>query len=467
MKYIKNLFVLVISLMAGMSLVGCADDIVKERPISNGRTIIGEWLEVSAEGNFKTYGTSKYNQDNTVDMWLALLDVPSSFYYNYAGTYTLDGNTLTQKYANPMTGENVTEVYTVDVKDKYTMTITAPKNNSTSTAHRVVDTYEVKVGERRSFFILDSYFSATSYQSTDESIARVEADGTIIAVRRGLAFISATSSAGTAVIRVVVTDPNNYIDDFMSFMGGSINDVTAVYGNDYIETQSQGVLTERTYALLDERIENVIFGYASGKVLTATATVREGVDKDAIFELFNKRYTPVSVSKTSGQYSTVKDGQKYAIYYFPGQSMVVYMIDLTNPDDDDDKFSDEDYKQYESLLLMGTADAAADYLGHGEFTEEELEDGYFDYDIPDNEIFSSLTVMFNEDPDDEEYMQITTIQLMTKANISKADIEEWYKEHYQVYNELNYYNDDPRYYIYFREKGARCFVYYSFRPTKK
>ena len=79
------------------------------------------------------------------------------------------------------------------------------------------------------------------------------------------------------------------------------------------------------------------------------------------------------------------------------------LIQLLDDGGDDKQYPDAAFEQFDQLLLMGTANAAAEYLGHGEFTDEEMEDGWFDYDIADNEVFSSLSVLFNEDPDDDEY----------------------------------------------------------------
>lgn len=464
MKTIKKISVFMLAMIAGMSFVSCSSDDDSGKSESK-PSIIGEWFEDSSEGDVKLFSTMNCHEDNTVDFWLGYANTPTSLYYDYSGTYSLDGNTLTEKYVSPITGENTTDVYDVVSISKYTLVTKLQKGNSTTQMSRIVGTEKITVNEVSTFNANDPELVPLSYKSSNESVAKVDESGKITAMKRGTAYISGQASNGTAVIRVIVSDPDNVIDDFMSFVGGSIDNVTRIYGKNYTEVSA--TMVERTYALLDETTEKVVFDYYGGVVLMATATLRSSVDSEAIVASFEKKYTRFSDSKYVPVFSTVVDGQEYHITYFISDGMIVYMPYIETPQTEYN-FSTEAFEQFDNLIMMGTADVVANTYGIT-LTEENMEDGWFDIENLNNEIFREVSVMFNEDPDDEDFMKLTTIMLYTKSGIKQADIEQWYADHYTATgDEKNPYQSSttPVYYISFKQSGSSTIVYYKFRKNK-
>lgn len=467
MKTINKFFTMAMLLVAGLAFTSCTDDDGNGGSGNSNESgaIIGEWFQDAGVGDVKQYSASKYNEDGSAEFMLLYVNTPTSLYYKYDGRYSLNGTSLSEIYVSPLTGENTTDKYEVISIDKYALTVKFLGNNTTDVMNRIVDNYAMTVGSSKTFDYSAEGFSPAVYKSSDETVVRVSASGNIEAVKRGTAYVSATATEGTAVIRVSVTDPDNYIDDFMSFIGGSIDNVTKVYGNNHIEV-TEGIV-ERTYALADELIQSVMFGYFSGTVLMASAQLREGVNSDAIISSFNKKYTLYKESKYVPVYSTTIDGQEYHITYFISDGVIAYMPFIETPDSGTN-YPSAAFEQFDNLIMMGTADVAAKAFGIT-LTEDNMEDGWFDIEDFDNEVFREVSVMFNEDPDDEEYMNITSVMLFTKSGIKQADIEQWYATHYTATgDEKNPYQSSttPVYYISFKESGSSTTVYYKFRKNK-
>ena len=473
MKVLRKLATIALILVAGASLISCSKDDDNNNARGNnggegpGVSVVGEWFENSSAGNIKVLATSNYKDNGSVEFWLGYVESPNSLYYSFDGTYSLNDNAITQSYVSPLTGDNVKEVRNIVSVDKYTLVTSSSVTAEQTVEHRIVKNYLMGVGESQTFDIssYDAGFTASSYTSTDESIAAVSTTGTIKAGKRGTAYVCGISEAGTAVIRVVVTDPNNVIDDFMSFVGGSIDNVTKVYGNGYIEVP--GTMIERTYGLLDETTEKVVFAYASNTVLMATAYLRLDADSEAIKASFAKKYTLYGDSKTTPVYSTIIDGQEYRITYFINDAVIAYAPYIELPPKEYN-FSVESFKQYDNLIMMKKADAAAAAVGVT-ISEEDLLNGWFDITPSGNEVFNMVTVMFDEDPDSDEYMDITSVMMTTKSGIKQADIEEWYADNYTATGDpKNPYQSStsPVYYISFKASGSRTIVNYKFRKNK-
>lgn len=467
MKPINKFFTMAMLLAAGLSFTSCSndgDDNGGGGKSGEKATIIGEWFQDASVGDVKLLSTVKFNEGGTSDYWLMYINTPTSLYYNYSGSYSLNGKSLEEKYVSPISGDNTTDRGEITLLDNYTLTISNTATNSVGTFNRIVDNYQMTVGNSKAFGYSTADFKAESFKSSDESVVRINASGNIEAVKRGTAYISAIATVGTVVVRVTVNDPNNYIDDFMSFMGGPIDNVTKVYGNNYYEVSE--TLVERTYALGDEFVERVVFSYFGGIVMVANVTLREGVDSDAIIASFEKKYIRIDDSKYVPKFSTFVDDQEYHIYYFINDGMIVYTPYVETPKPDYN-FSSENFEQFDNLIMMGTANVAANAFGIT-ITEENMEDGWFDINNVDNEVFRQASVMFNEDPDDEDFMKITSIMLFTKSGIKQADIEQWYADHYTATgDEKNPYQSStsPTYYISFKE-GSSTTVYYKFRKNK-
>ena len=293
----------------------------------------------------------------------------------------------------------------------------------------------------------------------------MDESGNIFAVKQGITFVRVTSETGTAVIRVIVTDPNNAIDDYLLFMGGAMNTVTEVYGNGYMEIAANP-LTERTYALMDEKVEKVVFGYFSNIVMMASVYIRESADINAIVEVFDKKYENKSEAKTVRQYIVENNDAKWMIFIDISDRSIVYVLYTEPTPTPAPVYADDDFlASIPETVINMTASDAAEFLGH-EITEDEWSDGWFDYTPSNTELFQSISVMFDEE---EEPHDVYTIMMYTQSGVNQEDIEDWYKAHYiETGDALNpYSNASQSYYIRFKTSGSRLIVYYSKRKARR
>lgn len=419
-------------------------------------TIMGEWFDDSSSESMKVFGTERFHEDGTLTGWMAAANYVTSLYGDYEGTYTYTGNTLTLKYNHPITGENTTEVYEVQQLDEYLLMTYLASSSATSELHRIVDSYTLAVGQNRQMAVDDSKFIATEYTSSDKAIASVDAQGNIVAQKRGTAYVSAKSAIGTAVVRVTVEDSDNVIDDFFSFLGGSIDDVTRTYGSLYFELPSDSFI-QRLYGIIDEYVESAIFSYWANTVQAIEVHLRQSADCDAIQSSFDKKYTKTAIS---GQYLAEKNGKTYLIALSKGLLVVAY-----GPYTPPAEYTDADFEPYEGLALLNAAEAA-EKLGYT-MTDEDWTEGYFSFDLTDNNVFRRVNVIFDEE---EEPHEVSSVILTPKTNVTRDMIEPWYQEHYTATDDsLNPYqsNTDPVYYVQFRERTNGSYtVYYTKRKRK-
>ena len=452
-----RLLMLIVSCLCIMSCQEKMDDINSEAEIRG--TIVGEWLEDQSSGDTKLYVASKWNEDGTSEGLLVFVNKTESVYDFHEGYYTYNNRVLTDNQYSD--GLSITNVYNLMYLDGYSMTTYHAESATMGTSHRIIDTYDMNVGDSHLFVVGDMDFIPTEYSSLDKSIATVDEDGMIHAIRRGSTFIKAMSSLGIAVIRVNVTDPENVIDDFSKFMGASIDDVKKVYGSNY-EDFNNGTLVERHYNIADELIQSAVFMYFARKVFYVNITLRETVDFEAILSSFRQKYEPYK--NINNTFVTNVDGKNVIILVYPYDYNITYVYEKESTPEPDIDPADASYLQFADIINMNAFEAA-EFLEH-EITDDEWEDGSFDIDIEDNDIFQSLSVMFDGE---EEPYEVETVILRCKKGISQEDIEPWYKEHYQETGDnLNpYCSEGETFYIRFKVSGSRTLVYYSKRKARK
>lgn len=394
-------------------------------------SIVGEWFDDASTEDYKFMATLNYKENGTFTSWTGLAMQQRNLYYNEEGTYTFSGNTLTQKYIDGILGENTVDVCDVRTLDKYNLFLYYSQQSSTSELHRIIDTYNLTVGESKNIAIDDNEFVPVAYSSTDLRVATVQ-NGSIRAVKRGTAYVSVKSSIGTAVIRVVVTDPNNVIDDYLEYLGESIDDVTKEFG-DYCfqgETIESGVPSKK-YELLDEYVEEVAFYYNSeGTVTRIIASIRLGTSVDYIAKALERKHEYKYELEGDYYYSTIKDGKEVVVIWGAVDYTISYDFKYDNT-------KQGAYEDYDNLILL-TAEQAAKQLGC-EITNVDLAQGYFVARV-NNNLFYSVVVKF-----DEKSHEVTGVQLRCPSDLTRSDIEGWYKEHYfetsySYYSYANYNN---------------------------
>lgn len=442
-------------------LLSCSDD--NNPGISNDSddmifgSIEGEWLDFSSGSELVVYCTTKYLRDGTIQLWWGMAMNGASIYTTTDGNYHFENGNLSESYVDPLQGNNVTDEYKVRYLDNYTLV--QELESDVTTLCRVVDTYNLEVGDRQ-LFEAGEGFNAISYSSTASGIADINPDnGEIIAKRRGLAFVKAESTLGTVAIRVNVIDPQNYIDDFSKLLQAPLKEANRWFGDSYIEMpMSDSPLTLRAYNYVDPLIESIRIQYSMQKIQIIDITLRD-YNLDALIEDFDNKYLVLEQNSVVRRYLGFSGDGIFNMFFFIQDGNIIYMpyVEPTPEPEPEPELNDEDFQLFERLLRMGAVEAAS-LLNH-EITEQEWEEESFDFELDNNEIFSNGFVSF----DGEEPYEVGSVIVYLKKGVSQENVEPWYKEHYvETDDELNpYTNEDGDVFIRFKKSGSRTYVQYK------
>lgn len=311
-KISNGLLFIIFAIFAEVSLTSCSgadsDNIEpvptptptpNPEPIST-YSIIGEWFEDLGGNGIVSFGTYRYKEDGTEDVYevSAEKDADNCYIFDYKGKYTLEGKKFTQWLTHPVLGN---ETYESELKSltKYELTYYYDELRITSSQYRIIDTYNMQIDETKSISISDNDFVPQSYYSNHERVATVNNKGVITANEAGTAFIVVSSSIGKAVIRVVVTDKDNLICDFSKYLGGNIDEIVKRYGNEYLDVKTDDnpdpnspPTTSKHYNLYDDFFFNVNFFYdeKSREVKVVSPTLRPEVDLNKVKEYLSKKF---------------------------------------------------------------------------------------------------------------------------------------------------------------------------------
>lgn len=434
-----------------LAISSCADDDNSgiTNPIRG--SIVGEWFNDQSKGSEKLFAVGHYYDDGAYDKCFVWINKDQNSYDYSNGTYSFINSIYTENINNASTS------FDVQYMDGYSLIISNSDLGAFEKFNRIVDTYDMVVGEERLYVIEDIDFIPTEYVSTDPSIATVDDAGIIHAVKQGMTFIKATSSLGTAVICINVTDPNNIIDDFASYIGASIDDIKNIYGTNYIDLYN-GTAAERNYNIYDKYVEHAVFMYFARTIFNISINLREYADWDAILSSYRSKYD--KDENNDQVFTTTIRGKKVKINVMPFDNTISFseITDQQVPDNDDFHASDKSYQQFDDIMNMPVAQAA-NILGV-EMTDEVFNNRSFSVNIDDNEIFERIHVIFDTM---EEPYNVYCITMYGKRGISRENIEPWYKEHYKATgDELSpYYSEEGDFYIQFDERISRVDVTYS------
>ena len=423
MKEIYKYMTFVIVGLLLMPMAGCSDD--DDSPDGNNSfdySIVGEWYTETGKSvnGIKEQGISQYNSDGTWHGSVVYIDALHNQNVSIDGTYRITGKTFIQTMN--MFGETSTSTYNIQSLGKYDLMMYFPEGEMIDLSHRIVDTVHMQVGQSDNVQINDPDFMPMEYSSSDEDVVDIAATGTFQTKRAGTAYLSVVSSIGTAVIRVVVTDPETYIDNFVRYLGEERSTVTNAYGNLYYDIDLGNGVINQQYALIDDNINEVTFCYSANRVDSIDLWLNETADIDNILTAFSNHYSYLTDYNGVYYFRTMKNLRVVRIHYVDEYKGI--RIKFNDPND---PFIDLD-----NLVRM-TATEAANTLGHV-ITEEEREDGKFIHVLGkyENAVFSGLSIRF------DEYDEIHQLTLYCKEGTSQSDIEFWYQQNYIYISEGSY-----------------------------
>lgn len=381
--------------------------------------LIGRWYtETHESDNTQELYITEYKTDGTGWTTYAVTDKTFNNYNEWDSKWSYENSIITESFTDPLSGVPITEKYIIKSIGKYDFVLTYEELLATDNYHRIISTYNMKVGEAKDIQIDDAEFVPTSYSSDNLMVATVSNSGNVVALKRGKAYVSVKSAIGTAVIEIEVTDPDNYVDDTLPFLGEDINDIKKVY-SEVVYTDSQE--EDGTYLLncrmLDKVMRDVGFYYKDGYVYQIINLIRNA-DINEVKKQFDKKYTYLGEVLDSYHYTTTKDYITVDIYLDPTLMSYSYKFKGENPFEDLDKNvrSIFNYKASEFSSL----------IGH-ELTEEEKANGELRLIIKDSSVFESATILFDSDTD-----TILYYIAYSKDGIEQELVEKWYKRNYSA-----------------------------------
>ncbi|MBP5340107.1 MAG: hypothetical protein J6Z14_12545 [Prevotella sp.] len=452
MKTKRLLFVSLMALLAMTMFVGCSKDDDSSEPEY---ALEGEWLEYNSSGEMELYQVTDYSKSGSFKMLLVWVSAQNNEWQNMSGKYSYDkvNNSLLLNYETEIAGnKNVTMSFKISFRDAYTMSMYDESMGDKTDLYRIVATYNMTVGQEKKIEA-DVIDNPVSYQSTAKRVATVDNAGTIRAIKRGTSYILVKSSTSTAVVRVVVTDPENVIDDCMKYLGRNINEVSGEFDfRPTFDSQLQGNdMWVRAYNVVDEYTMDVglFYNIRDNKITAAVADLRETAKWNDIIASFNRKYEFINSMAVEGgttyTYDTEKDGKKVQILLDTSDNTVMYVL------------GSDSYEQLDQLINL-SIEEIANTLGV-ELDEDDIESGYLMVDVYGNDIFDQVTVSF-----DSETKAIQYVSLTCKEGITRAHIEGWYKEHYNEtgVEQIPYVNETLDVFISFSQnRRGRTTVMYA------
>lgn len=253
--------------------------------------IVGEWYEPNGEGS---YGIGNYKADGSLSSTTIKADKNAWSYSTGSGYWELsDGQFTVVTYGDNsgLLNTNTKAVYRFVKLTKYEIQLSSLDMDLLSGGYRIVDTYQMNVGESRQAIINDGDFVPQGYSSVNHHVASVDNEGNIEARHLGTTYILITSSIGTAVIRVVVNDSANDFDDALQIMGLPLKSVTKEYGQIYIEQMQDDATTVRVYNLADEKVMQIqITTDTEGYVGRMEQRLSNNITSDEVRASLNRKY---------------------------------------------------------------------------------------------------------------------------------------------------------------------------------
>lgn len=436
-----------------------------EIPSAVSEPIIGEWLENNSDDKMIGYTETHYESDGSMSVTAVIVNTEINEFINYDGTWSVEDNILTEKYNSPFTGQATTDRYHLMYSGKYSMIIEYDALSDVNQYDKIVAKHTLPIGESADFIIDDSEFVPLSYKSSNSHVASVDEKGYIQAKHPGFAYIIASSKIGNAVNKVTVTS-SLIIDDYVQYMGKSIQEVTNDFGNIYITVPGDPI-TQRYFQIPNPDISLVSVGYAMQRVTMISAIFRVGVDMEKIMTAWDNAFGTSSNSQLVHSYIIERNGEKYYAMIDSTDGSLTILPYVETPPPATGDFSDSDFTQF--AWLPGTPVIEAATKLNYDITFENIEDGFFDtITVSDNNAIESLSVLFETE---EEPFPVTTIIMRCKKDITQEDLDPWLSSVFTATGEdLNPYTYDVgngKVYVYFKTSGSRLNMYYSTSKRRK
>ena len=427
------------------------DDDLKSYPI------VGEWFGTYSDHNQIVMTTIEFSNNGLYNEWVAYVAKENSFNHTREGSY-LNSEKIDIIYSTKYNPTQYHKVWRVIEADKYKLHVYDETENSEQTYQRIVDTYDMNVGESRIFSINDANFIATAYRSCDESVATIDDNGEIHAVKRGSTFIQIASPIGHIAIRIKVEDANNIIDDYSSYLNGPISKVIADYGQIYREYNLENGRKLLSYNVIDNVVKAISFHYIlEDRIYLIQGEFQAETNIDTIIESFDKKYI-----KAETKNNLIHN------YYFIRNDYYIFEQHIDISIDKQRRtityhYQPNAYEEFDGMIQLNIDDLLAWY--QFDLSIKEIP-GVYSASIS-NPLFDNVIISY-----DEPTRTVTGIYLTCATN---EYIENWYFSHYMPFSipeigkvyakSANFMMSDYYIQIYYNEELDRNVVSYISHKT--
>ena len=408
-KEIINRLTLFLSVFFGsLAFSSCSDDYDGPQ-----YSVTGEWF-IDESDDYQTKRTIKeFTSDGKYHGLQIIVGGTANISEIADGIYKMSDNKINAVYTTPFAAQHFSEMYKVNNADKYSLSLVIEGTGSSGVFHRIVETYNMQLGESRQCSISDPEFNAVSFVSYDENIATVDESGMIRAMKRGTAYIKMISAVGEAIIRVIVNDSDNLMDDFTKYIYGPIDKVLNDFGSHYVTFDMDNGLTSVFYNVYDDAVRAIQFNYLQREhVYNIMGTFQSRADLKSIIASFDQKYEKrPSTGELYHYYYAYVDG--HLVRMLIDEEYYTFMYEVTP----------NAFEEYDGMVTL-KADTFAKWFGF----DLSDSDGLFMSTI-DNELYRGLIMQYDEDT-----MDISRIQLVCRAGVEESDLRDWFEENYYVHN---------------------------------
>lgn len=408
MKKLRQLLGLIITSMMLVPITSCSDDDDINNDYGYNESIVGEWFTdygVETKG-MKQVFTYDFMADGSFTASNTQITPEDPGFGYYDGNYTVTGKRLRLQYEE--NGEKLSLTSEILTLSKYDFIVLNRSVMSEEVNHRIIETKYMKTGESDNILIPDNDFIPESYISNDELVATVSNTGVIKAIRQGTAYISVKSSIGTAVVRIDVTDPDTYVDNYLKYFADNLSTATKAYGDIFAdEKEIEEGVSVRNFFVIDDKVGIVSFYYDSSNMVNIIfVNLMDGVDHYEILKAYEKQYDFLYNIEDSYYFRAKKYGRQVSIDVNVSYNYIYYkFIDETDP-----------MAIADSFISMTTSEVAN--LLRYTITEEE---GSFIVPI-NHPYFYGVKVYYTGE-------KITSIVFLSKQQY-RDDIYGWYSQNY-------------------------------------
>lgn len=405
--------------------VSCQND--TEESVIPEHFIIGEWFGDYRDNERSAIQILELSDGGIYRGWSAYVSQENNFNQHFEGRYTYDGKIKTV-YATKYSPKQVYQVWRVLKADEFMLKICDENDYSEQVFYRLVDTYNMIVGESSNINLNLHSFTPVNYYSFDTDIATVDDDGTIHAKKRGTTYIRVISEGAQVGVRIVVKDPENVMDDFLPYIGKPISNVIDYWGHNYLEAEEDAGLMSITYNIIDDILRRIRFDYYDkDHVFQIKGDFQDDVNISTILNSFDSKYEKIGEDESACLYSANLDNRKVYILIDEETKQIVY-LHVRNGYELFDGFITLDINRF-AKILERNFDSPVDfeYEISGQVIKRKAD--MLQLSDTENNIFEFAQVVW-----DEETEKLCDFILIAKENINPDEIKDWYENHYYFQN---------------------------------